>query len=125
MREDLIVPYSRVGWYEDPTGYVVWRTGTGDNTELLHVHTDRAVKGRGCGRKLVYEMLDRLRDEPPYWSVFGFTRVSNDEARAFYAALGFNLHEVPGVYADGRAVLFEAPYAELVRRMEEYRGRPA
>lgn len=107
--------------HSDDTGYVTWRRGTGGNVELFNIKT--RDRGKGYGRQLVYAMLDALKADPPYHSVFGFTRVSNEEARAFYAALGFRLHEVPGVYADGRAVLFEAPYADLVKEMERYRGR--
>lgn len=113
--------YTTVLRHCDETGVIVWRYGTGRNVELLEIHTNE--RGKGYGRQLVYRMLDRLKFDPPYHSVFGFTRVSNEEARAFYAALGFRLHEVPGVYADGRAVLFEAPYADLVKEMERYRGR--
>lgn len=120
MREELIEPYRRLAWHEDATGYIVWRRGTGGNVELLHIRTYE--KGKGSGRQLVYRMLVRLRVDKPYHSVFGFTRVANDEAKAFYAALGFSLTEVPGIYADRRAVLFFAPYDDLVKRMEEYRG---
>jgi len=113
--------YRTARWHRCELGEIVWRYGTGANVELLEIHA--VPRGKGYGRALVYTMLVTLRDDPPYHSVFGFTRVSNEEARAFYAALGFRLHEVPGVYADGRAVLFEAPYADLVREMERYRGR--
>lgn len=117
---DRSVRYRTVRWRRDSTGWIMWRYGTGGNVELTDIHTTE--RGKGHGRQLFYVMLDALRADPPYYSVFGFTRVSNEEARAFYAALGFRLHEVPGVYADGRAVLFEAPYADLVREMERCRA---
>lgn len=121
-RRTKVDPFVTVSSYEDETGYVVWRRGTGDNVELLHIHT--AERGKGYGRNLVYRMLDELKYEPPYHSVFGFTRVSNDEAKKFYAALGFELVEVPGVYEDRRAILFWQEYDVLVTKMETYRGRP-
>ncbi len=116
-----LAQWGTVESFQRDEGDIVWRPGTGGNAELLYIHTTE--HGKGYGRALVYMMLDDLKSDPPYHSVFGFTRVSNEEARAFYAALGFRLHEVPGVYADGRAVLFEAPYADLVKEMERYRGR--
>ena len=70
---------------------------------------------------MFYAMLEALEREPPYHSVFGWTRVGNYEARRFYGALGFELREVPGVYADGRAVLFYQEFHRLVRLMREYR----
>lgn len=97
--------------YFPQQGYIVWRRGTGDNTELLHIRTFR--KGQGFGRKLVYAMLDQLRGDPPYHSVYGFTRVSNADAQNFYGALGFERQEVKGIYADGRAVLFWQSYERL------------
>lgn len=65
-------------------------------------------------------MLDSLIEEPPYYSVFGFTRVSNEEAHAFYQALGFELQEIHGVYKDGRAILFWQAYDKLKALREEY-----
>lgn len=116
---ERVWPYREVDFHEDETGYVVWRPGTGRNVELLHIHTEE--RGKGHGRRLVYRMLDRLRDDPPYHSVFGFSRASNEEAHAFYVALGFQVQTVKGVYQDGRAVLFWGEYRSLVKRMEEWK----
>lgn len=113
-------PFERVEFYEAAHGYIVWRLGTGGNVELLHIKAE--PRGRGHGRRLFYQMLERLRESPPYHSIYGFTRVSNEEARAFYGALGFCLQEVAGVYADGRAVLFWAPYEVLVHNMRDYQN---
>ncbi len=101
---------------KDSTGFIEWIRGTGDNVELTNIRTYR--KGHGHGRELFYQMLRRLGIyHPPFYSVYGFTRVSNSEAQAFYAALGFEIQEIHGVYKDGRAVLFWQDYVVLVERM--------
>lgn len=99
-------------------GYIVWRLGTGNNTELLHIRTFE--KGRGYGRKLFYEMLDWLKKEPPYYSVFGFTRVGNTEARKFYGTLGFKLQLVEGLYRDGMAIMFWQSYEKLLEEQANH-----
>lgn len=116
MYRDYITPFAGLHYHADRTGFIVWRRGTGHNVELLHIKTYE--KGQGHGRALFFVMLDRLKDDPPYHSVYGFTRVSNSEARAFYGALGFQLDEVAGPYADGRAVLFWASYQDLLKKRE-------
>ena len=104
--------------YDEDKGFIVWRTGTGGNTELLHVRTFEG--GKGYGRWLFYQMLDRLKENPPYYSVFGFTRVGNTEAQAFYGALGFKLQRVMGLYNDGEAVLFWQSFDVLWSAKESY-----
>ena len=101
--------------YRHQVGFIVWRTGTGGNTELLHIRT--WDKGKGHGRRLVYHMLDRIN---PYFSVFGFTRVGNDEAQKFYGTLGFNLQEVSGLYQDGQAIMFWQSYKLLMSGKSKY-----
>jgi CheY-like chemotaxis protein len=73
-----------------------------------------ASPGGGAGTRMLREMLRLLQTDPPYATVFGFTRTPNVEARGFYAASGFTTFTVPGVYADGTAVLFTAPYKYLL-----------
>jgi ribosomal protein S18 acetylase RimI-like enzyme len=97
-----------VKWAEDEGGYVVWRRGTGGNVELLHL---RAAQGHG--RRLLRRMLDGLASDPPYCTVFGFTRVGNVTAQGFYKAMGFTLTQVAGVYADGSAVVFSQTFEKL------------
>lgn len=104
-------PYRRIGYVSRDGGYIVWRTGTGGNVEVLHLKADPPM--RGTGTSLLREMLLTLESDPPYATVFGFTRVGNMAGRAFYKSSGFTLVEVPGVYAEGRAVLFTAVYGEL------------
>lgn len=119
--ERYILPFERPGYIYDPrAGFIVWRRGTGNNVELLHIRTFE--KGKGHGRRLVYQMLDKLADDPPYHSVFGFTRVDNAEAKAFYGALGFELQTVRGLYADGQAIMFWQSYARLQELRTQYEG---
>ena len=105
-------PYRKVGYIDGPDGHLVWRTGTGGNVEVLHL---RALSpGQGGGTRMLREMLSRLRTDPPYATVFGFTRITNHDARRFYLNSGVTLTEVPRVYAEGAAVLFTARYDYLL-----------
>lgn len=114
-----VEPFRSPSWvYEPDRGFIVWRRGTGDNVELLHVRA--AVPHQGHGRWLVYRMLDHLRANPPYHSVYGYTRIGNNRAREFYAALGFRCQEVDGIYAEGAAVLFWGCYTRLVELKGEH-----
>jgi ribosomal protein S18 acetylase RimI-like enzyme len=107
-----VVPFCECSYIYDDRGWIVWRRGTGDNVELLHI---RAFKrGQGDGKQLLLAMLNELKSDPPYHSVFGFTRVGNVEAKAFYGALGFELQDVNGVYRDGEATLFWQAYERLM-----------
>lgn len=93
-------------------GFIVWRLGTGENFEILHLKA--FVPRMGVGRSLLKKALARMKRKPPYATVFGFTRSSNTAAIEFYKAMGFDLTEVKGVYADGTAVLFSQEYKKLL-----------
>lgn len=119
FQRDYVDPFERADyWYETGVGFIVWRVGTGRNVELLHVRSFSLRQGHG--RFLVYKMLDELSRSPPYYSVFGFTRTSNERAADFYRSLGFNLQPVNGLYRDGTAVMFWAEYNTLVERKARY-----
>lgn len=95
-------------------GHIIWRKGTGGNAEILYI---KATK-KGGGRRLLRLMLSGLVDNPPYngdGTVYGFTREGNLTALAFYDKMGFELSRVAGVYAEGSAVCFSAPYLALVK----------
>lgn len=112
-------PFEKCHYISNDTGHIVWRLGTGANTELLHIRTTEP--GRGYGRALFYEMLEMLKLlMRPYYSVFGFTRVGNDEAKSFYGALGFDLQEIDGVYEDGHAILFTQSFEILLKEKRKY-----
>lgn len=116
--DDYIFPYDNIEYIYNPQkGFIVWRLGTGQNYELLHIKTFE--KKKGYGKELVLGMLDRLRENPPYYSVFGFTRVNNYEAHAFYKALGFRIENVTGLYKHGECRLFWAPFNELINKHGE------
>ena len=107
-----LVPYQNLDFVFLPDeGFIVWRIGTGENAELLHIRTFH--KKKGIGKKLVLSMIDKLKYQKPYHSIFGFTRVDNIEAQRFYSALGFNIEHVNGIYKDGQCKLFWASYDEL------------
>ena len=113
--DELINPFCDVQFHEDGDGYIVWRTGTGGNAELLHIRTPNLA--RGAGRRLMMTMVRRLRNKPPYATVFGFTRLDNKAAHKFYRSLGFTLSLVWGVYADGCAVVFSINWPDLERNL--------
>lgn len=117
FQEKYVKPFNDLSYIYDERGWIVWRTGTGENVELLHIRVHEKRKGHGKG--LVQEMLKKLEGNPPYYSVFGFTRVSNEEAQSFYRALGFDLSEIPGIYKDGRAILFSQEYEKLISQTNE------
>ena len=112
---DYVKPFGNVHYeYTKDVGFIVWRRGTGGNVELLHIRAEEYRKG--YGRWLFHRMLKCLLAEPPYYSVFGFTLVTNHRARAFYESLGFHCREVEGIYRDGRTVLFWRGYNSLLQR---------
>lgn len=102
----------RVGVVHGPDGsYLTWRRGTGENVEITNLKA--AEPGHGVGTALLRGLLEQLLADPPYHTVYGFTRTTNEAAQAFYSASGFALSWVHGVYRDGAAVVFSAPYHEL------------
>lgn len=114
LPEDL-TDYTHVYIERSEDGYVTWRRGTGGNVELLHIEVRE--KRVGHGRRLLTRMLRKLQADPPCGgrgTVFGFTRMSNVDALGWYDGMGFDLSQVCGVYAEGVAVCFSAPYALLV-----------
>lgn len=116
FREKYLTPFGKTRHIWTKDGYIVWRLGTGGNVELLHIRS--FIKGKGIGRQLVIDMLLALKDSPPYYSVYGFTRVENEGAVKFYKALGFHVDILDGPYKSGQAVLFSQSYKVLLRRLE-------
>lgn len=107
-----VTPFTKVRVLRAPYGAIAWRLGTGGNIEILHLKCDR-----GRGRELMAEAVRRM--DPPYATVFGFTRVCNFAAIRFYEKLGFAMSRVKGVYADGEAMVFSANYEELKEKLCE------
>ncbi len=114
LRTEHVEPYKQIEHYQCDNGYIVWRLGTGGNYEILHLRSNQPRKG--TGRHLLQTMLKRVIQCPPRTSVFGFTWVANEEAQAFYKAMGFKLTKVKGLYTDGAAIFFSANYLELWER---------
>lgn len=99
----------------DEDGIVAWRRGTGDNVELTYILVKN--KRRGEGKRLFVRMLNRLAQQPPYHTVYLFTRSSNKEACLFYISLGFQGNCTPvSIYKNDATMLFVAPYEYLVMR---------
>lgn len=110
-----LVPFEGMQYrYFDDKGFIVWRRGTGDNVELLHLRSFEPRKGYAT--MLLKEMLSELKAHPPYFSVYGFGLLGRKDAVAAYKALGFKVEEVTGPYIHGPGFLFWASYKELVAR---------
>lgn len=104
-----LLPFSTLEHIFDERGYIVWRVGTGGNVELLHI---RSLK-KGKGKELVRDMLSVLKDNKPYYSVFGFCLASNKKAIRFYTKLGFTLEKLQGPYKKDSSVFFWQDYKKL------------
>lgn len=120
FKAKYLTPYSDIQYeYEPALGWIVWRLGTGENIELLHIRSH--VVRKGHGRVLFYRMLSLIEKSKvkPYHSIFGFTRVSNLCAKEFYTSVGFNIQPIDGLYKDGSAIMFWQEYTELLKRREE------
>lgn len=116
FQEKYLAPFEglhHIFWPEK--GYIVWRSGTGNNTELLHIGT--FSHGKGYAKELIREMLNELKSKPPFYSVFGFALSSREELRPIYKALGFNISDnITGMYKGGPAFMFSASYEALQKK---------
>jgi ribosomal protein S18 acetylase RimI-like enzyme len=103
--------YMDIHYIEGANGYVVWRMGTGGNTELLHLHASPTRKSHG--KTLLKRMLEELLKDPPYCTVYGYCLESNTDAQRFYTSMGFHLTHVTGIYKEGGAYVFSQTYERL------------
>lgn len=96
-------------------GYIVWRFGTGENVELLHIRSFKT--GHGFGQRFVKCMLRELKKTPPYYSVYGMTLASNLPAIKLYEKLGFITMECPFPYKEGNSVVFYQEFEILCQNL--------
>jgi ribosomal protein S18 acetylase RimI-like enzyme len=80
-------------------GHLKYRLGLDSSVEIYDLFVDEERRRSGIGRKLVERLL---RDD--HHSVYAFTRVQNEMARAFYRAVGFREVIMPEFYRGGDAV---------------------
>ncbi len=74
-----------------------FRPASGGTVEIENIVVDE--RRRGYGRELVRHLVSLFPGPPK--TIYAFTRLSNDGARAFYAALGFREAAViPRFYQD-------------------------
>lgn len=100
-------PYRGLGHIFWPDkGFIVWRLGTGQNTELLHIRS--FVPRQGYGKELLKEMLRQIN---PYYSVFGFGLQSRS-VEGFYQKMGFRIIPMPGPTKD-EGILFWQSFEKL------------
>ena len=111
-----IHPFTDLHYIFDERGFIVWRMGTGNNVELLHIKASEVRKGHGAS--LLKGMVKQLQDNPPHHSVFLFTRTGNESAKKFYEKFGFTLVDVGDLYAEGGTTIGVVSFAELKRRMD-------
>ena len=97
-------------------GYIVWRRGTGGNFEILHLRAFQLR--RGYATSLIRQMLEQLKHNPPYFSIFVFMLGENKNAQGAYEALGFKLQRVRGLYKTDDAFIGTASYEVLCERYE-------
>ncbi len=96
-------------------GYIVWRLGTGENVELLHVRS--FIPRQGIGTRLVRAMLRELMKNKPYYSIFGFTLANNVIARQWYHSMGFNTQECGGPYKGDKSAIFWRSFEVLCEKL--------
>ena len=96
-------------------GYIVWRFGTGENIELLHIRSFKT--GQGLGQRLIKAMLREIKRHPPYHSVFGMTLASNTSAVKLYQKAGFNTMECPFPYKDWNSIVFYQSFDVLCQTL--------
>ena len=95
--------------YLPEKGFIVWRLGTGENVELLHIRT--FIHKKGYARKLIKEMIKKLKKNPPYYSIFGFALSSRKNLKKIYQRLGFKVTpNISGPYKKGLSFLFYSNY---------------
>lgn len=94
-------------------GYIVWRLGTGENIELLHIRT--FSQGKGHGGWLIKSMIFDLKNSPPYYSIFGFSLASNVRAIGMYRKAGFKIIECPFPYKYDKSIIFCESFVNLYK----------
>ena len=109
--------------YDPEVGYIVWRTGTGENLEILFI--EAAKPQNGFGTELVRQMVKRMVQElerlgqNPYHSVFAFRLQGNQAAARFYESLGFR--EVPlgqSIYRDDGTAIVWTTWRDLLTQLK-------
>ena len=84
---------------EDGLDFLDWRPGSGRSVEIFDIVVN-SERRKGHGRKLVEKLLQAI--EPRTSLIFAVTRISNEVAAQFYAAVGFRiLGRLHNFYRDG------------------------
>lgn len=100
-------PWSLVLAAEDGgrvAGYAILRRAA-DEAELLSVAVDPEARGRGLGRRLVEDGLERVREEGAR-TCYLEVRPANEPARSLYRSLGFRrIGRRRAYYRDGSDAL--------------------
>lgn len=114
--EEHIHPYEKIYTIQDQRGYLVWRHGTGNTVEILHL--EASARRLGYGRSLVRHLLSDLYDSGfDVSTVYGFTRERLVQAQVFYVGIGFNLISLKDYYGDGGSVMFRQKFVDLFKSL--------
>lgn len=115
--ESLQHPQTKM-WFVQESNTELWLgailiRNTGDELELLYIHTALAARGRGIARQMLNEVLDELRQEnisdPKKTKFFLEVRSSNTAAQKLYRSMNFiESGRRKKYYKDGEdALIFE------------------
>lgn len=114
--DERIKNYNLKYIYKENVGFIVWTMGTGDNYEVLLLRVKH--QGRGDAKKLYREAVKLMMFNPPYHSVYAFTRTENAGANAFYTKFGWNRIDLDQcIYKDAGVVLYWIEWNELRDRL--------
>lgn len=119
FEEKYLKPFQDIDYVFWPEkGFIVWRNGTGGNAELLHIRSFKFKKG--YARQLIAEMVRRLSEKPPYFSVFGFGLSNRIELKEIYSRLGFNVTEnmIPP-YKKSQSFIFWQDFEKLKEKYSQ------
>lgn len=111
-----VQPYWGIEYiFDAKRGYIVWRVGTGENVEILHIRAFELRKGYATD--LIRQFLIKIKSARPYYSVFGFMLATNAPVIAMYRKMGFRITEVSDLYKGGQAVLITQQYDQLCQNL--------
>lgn len=105
---ERLASYTGAKYLYTEEGYIAWQCSTGENCEILFIEAKE--KHKGAGTNLLRKLCTRIT---PYHSVFVIRRACNEEAGAFYRALGFIETTIPNLYKNEDAVLGTVSYKDL------------
>jgi len=115
LRLEVYGVYEYIYW--EGRGYMAWHLSTGENIEILFVEIHPSLRGQGLTSQLFAEFCQRAKLNPPYNSVFAFTRADNEIAHRMYLRFGFYLKRIPNLYKHLDAYLAVVNFQKLCEKL--------